>query len=70
MIRLTPDRSDDISRALRKITRLSLEAELARDTDAARTALTAVRDAVLEAGDLINRAEREARNTALLEPAE
>lgn len=64
MIRLPAERSDAISAAIREVTRRSQTAELATNTEDARKALTAVRDAVLTAADLINTAEREAREGA------
>lgn len=65
MIRLDPDRSDAISASVREIARRVHEASLASDTGTLRERLTAARDAILDAADLINTAEREARETAL-----
>jgi len=65
-LRLSPDRSDEVSAAIREVCRKAHEATLASDTEAARKALRAVSAATLRAGELLNTAEREARGEALL----
>lgn len=65
MIRLSPDRSDQISKAMRRIAATVQDAINAPDTEAARKALNAVWNATHDAQQLINDAEREARTAAL-----
>lgn len=64
-MKLTPDRSDAISAAIREIGNRVHLATLASDTAAARYALGTIRDAVLEAAELINDAEQATRREAL-----
>lgn len=65
VLRLPADRAVVARQALREVTLAAQLAEQAPDTDAARQALWAVRDACVRAADLINTAEHEARQAAL-----
>ena len=60
-MKLTPDRTDAISAAIREIGRKWQDATLAPDTEAARKALHEVRWAAISAEQLITDAERATR---------
>jgi hypothetical protein len=62
---LAPHHADRCTEAFRDVTREALAAEQAPDTEAARKALIAVRDACLRAADTLNDAERDALEGAL-----
>jgi hypothetical protein len=64
-VKLSPDRSDAISAAIREVGRHWQDATLASDTEAAREALSEVRFAVVRAVALINEAEEATRREAL-----
>lgn len=64
-MKLSPDRTDAISAAIREIGRKWQDATLATNTDDARTALLEVRFATIRAVDLINDAEQATRREAL-----
>jgi hypothetical protein len=64
-VKLSPDRSDAVSAAIREIARKVQDATLAPDTDAARRALNEVWFATHRAAELINEAERATRAEAL-----
>jgi hypothetical protein len=63
-LKLTPDRTDAISAAIREIGRHWQDATLAADTEAARKALSEVRFATVRAVTLINDAEDATRAEA------
>lgn len=64
-MKLSPDRTDAVSAAIRAILRKVQDATLAPDLDAARKALNEVWFATHEAQQLINEAERATRAEAL-----
>lgn len=64
-LKLSPDRTDAISAAIREIGRRVHLATLASDTEAARKALNEVWFATHDAQALINAAERATRDEAL-----
>jgi hypothetical protein len=64
-MRLSPDRTDAISAAIREIGRRVHDATLAPDTEAARKALGEVWSANRRALELINDAEEATRREAL-----
>lgn len=64
-MKLSPDRTDAVSRAIREIGRCVHDATNAPDTEAARKALNAVWFATHKAQELLNDVERATRDEAL-----
>lgn len=64
-LRLAPDHGEAVQAAVARVIDAAMRLRLQNDTDALRRQLTATRDAILDAGDTINRAEDETRNNAL-----